>query len=127
MGFNPLAQNDTSYEADALPPSHHGWMGLTFINDVKQNLPTSFESSLFFSPYELQIESCYSARSRVNGRSRAGVPVSFPFQIPCISILMRWREIELVAGFDLAPFPKNVTEKVVRSSPRPQCLGDLLP
>ena len=25
MGFDPPAQSDTSYEADALPPSHHGW------------------------------------------------------------------------------------------------------
>ena len=24
-GFDPLAQSDTS-EADALPPSHHGWI-----------------------------------------------------------------------------------------------------
>ena len=26
MGFDPPVQSDTSYEADALPPSHHGWM-----------------------------------------------------------------------------------------------------
>ena len=25
-GFGPPAQSDTSYEADALPPSHHGWI-----------------------------------------------------------------------------------------------------
>ena len=25
-GFDPLAQSDTSYEADALPPSHQGWI-----------------------------------------------------------------------------------------------------
>ena len=28
MGFDPPAQIDTSYEADALPPSHHGWTSL---------------------------------------------------------------------------------------------------
>ena len=26
MGFDPLAQSDTSYEVDALPPSNHGWI-----------------------------------------------------------------------------------------------------
>ena len=47
------------------------------------------------------------------------------FQIPRVSILMRWRDFfELAAGFDLAPFRKNVTE-VVRSSPRPRCLGTM--
>ena len=30
-GFDPPAQSDTSYEADALPPSHHGWMSLSII------------------------------------------------------------------------------------------------
>ena len=25
-GFDPPWQSETSYEADALPPSHHGWM-----------------------------------------------------------------------------------------------------
>ena len=29
MGFDPLQQSDT-YEADALPPSHHGWTKLAY-------------------------------------------------------------------------------------------------
>ena len=29
-GFDPPAQSDTSYEADALPPSHHGWIKITY-------------------------------------------------------------------------------------------------
>ena len=42
---------------------------------------TSFESSLLFTPYELKIESNFErARSRVSGRSQAGVPVSFPIR-----------------------------------------------
>ena len=34
MGFDPPAQSDTSYEADALPPSHHGWIGFAVISDL---------------------------------------------------------------------------------------------
>ena len=30
-GFDPPAQSDNSYEADALTPSHHGWIGVIFI------------------------------------------------------------------------------------------------
>ena len=30
MGFDPPAQSDTSYEEDALPPSHHGWIIKSF-------------------------------------------------------------------------------------------------
>ena len=30
-GFDPPAQSDTSYEEDALPPSHHGWISGTLI------------------------------------------------------------------------------------------------
>ena len=45
-------------------------------------------------PYELRIDSNPKrARARVNGRSRAGVPVSFPNLSPRVSILMRWRDI----------------------------------
>ena len=33
-GFDPRAQSDTSYEADALPPSHHGWILIIFINFI---------------------------------------------------------------------------------------------
>ena len=51
------------------------------------------------------------ARTRVNGRSRAGVLVDlfrFQFDFFCVSILMRWPDFfELAAGFDLAPFRKN--------------------
>ena len=73
---------------------------------------TSFESSLLFTPYELEIESNFErAPLRVSGRSRAGVLVSFPIRsIKCF---------ELVLGFNLAPFRKNV----VHYSPRPRCLG----
>ena len=71
--------------------------------------------------YELQIESIPKrARSRVTGRSRAGVLVSFPnFLQLYVSIYCDGKLFELAAGFDLAPFRKNV----VHSSPRPRCLG----
>ena len=71
---------------------------------------TSFESSLLFTPYELEIESVSSALARL--WSFTGVPV-FRFQFVPIKLL------ELAAGFDLASFRKNV----VHSSPRPRCLG----
>ena len=31
-GFDPPAQSDTSYETDALPQSHQGWIFLCFIH-----------------------------------------------------------------------------------------------
>ena len=75
---------------------------------------TSFESSLFFSPfYELQIESIPKhPPARLFGRSRACVLCCFQFVFDKIAF-------ELAPGFDLAPFRKNV----VHSSPRPRCLG----
>ena len=67
-------------------------------------------SRVFFTPYELEIESVSSALARL--WSFTGVPV-FRFQFVPIKLL------ELAARFDLASFRKNV----VHSSPRPQCLG----
>ena len=29
-GFDPSVHSDTSYEADALHPSHHGWMRIKY-------------------------------------------------------------------------------------------------
>ena len=88
--------------------------------------------SLSFSIHILWIESLFlalRASDRVHFWARqwsfAGGRSCFvsKFQIPRVSILMWWRDFfELAAGFDLAPFQKNVTE-VVRSSPRPRCLG----
>ena len=82
---------------------------------------SKFSSSLFLPLTNVSIEpGPKRARSRVNGRSRAGVLVClFRFQISSrVSILMRWRNW-LAAGLDLASFRKNV----VRSPPRPRCLG----
>ena len=31
MGFYPPVQSDTSYEADAIPPSHPGWISVDFV------------------------------------------------------------------------------------------------
>ena len=34
-GFNPSVHSDTSYEADALHPSHHGWTaGGTYFTQI---------------------------------------------------------------------------------------------
>ena len=71
---------------------------------------TSFESSLLFTPYELEIKSV-QAHSRVNGPSRARL---FRFQF--VRFMLR-----VGGGFDLVPFRKNV----VHSSSRPRCLGNL--
>ena len=71
---------------------------------------TSFESSLLFTPYELQIESILSALTRQWSFAGAPVFVSNSFD-NCF---------KLAPGFDLAPFRKNV----VHSSPRPRCLGN---
>ena len=90
---------------------------------------------VLFLPYELEIESNWMfdffecpifferARTRVSGRSRAGVLVLilFRFQFNLYSIRsMRWQFfVELAAGLDLASFRKNV----VHSSPRPRELN----
>ena len=36
-GFDPPEQSDTSYEADALPPSHHGWILLNCLFPCTKN------------------------------------------------------------------------------------------
>ena len=86
---------------------------------------TSFISSLFFFPIKsFQIESIPRTPARASMWSFTGlrscvVSNSFSF---AFRSLMRWPGFfELAAGFDLAPFRKNV--KDVRSSPRPRCLG----
>ena len=35
MGFDPPEHIDTSYEADALPPSHHGWTIVNLVTCLK--------------------------------------------------------------------------------------------
>ena len=67
------------------------------------------------------------ARTRVSGRSRAGVLVDlFRFQIPNfprVSILMQWRDFFPVGGgIRSRALPRKCTE-VVHSPPRPRCLG----
>ena len=49
MGFDPPAQSDTSYEADALPPSHQGW-----IQDQAYSFPKSkFLSKMAETPLQI--------------------------------------------------------------------------
>ena len=43
MGFDPPAQSDTSYEVDALPSSHHGWIIFVLV-------PFKFITLLFRKP-----------------------------------------------------------------------------
>ena len=37
-GFDPPAQSDNSYEADALPPSHHGWIKTNLVKRTNFNI-----------------------------------------------------------------------------------------
>ena len=63
----------------SITSSLDAFLFLSFFSPFLQS--TSFELSLLFTPYELEIESNFEgARSRVNGRSRAGVLVSFPIR-----------------------------------------------
>ena len=49
-GFDPPAQSDTSYEADTLPPSHHGWIVTGVI--WKDNLLTRTALSLLSKQWQ---------------------------------------------------------------------------
>ena len=59
-GFDPPSQSDTSYEADALPPSHHGWILTLFTrdqnHDYQKNLEVTDHNRLLL--YKLVKENC---------------------------------------------------------------------
>ena len=54
-GFDPLAQSDTCYESDALPPSHHGWISVNFVVETPlPGFPTLLKFGVFCMVIKLE-------------------------------------------------------------------------
>ena len=98
---------------------------------ITSSLMTSFSLSLifslsFFNPHPSNRVS-FSPLTSLRSSPISSVPVCASVVVHGRAFLFRFQFVRLfllalAAGFDLSPFRKNVTE-VVRSSPRPPCLG----